>query len=254
MGKHRFSFMVALLLLSASGGAFGQATTIEDGQRRYAVGAGTSYFSGNNTTSSASLSFDTVRATQREKLSFTGKGQIARNLGATTGEAALLATRYQREITRYVYGFGQAEALRDTGARLGSRYSIANGGGFHLLRSEEHKWDVFAGLGYAIDRYTQTIELAGIPRERYERVELLVGQESSHQFSENTTLKQRLTLFPNVTDGGQHRAEFDVGLSVGMNQTISLTTSLAIRYNTQPGRGLKNRDVALITALTWKTN
>ncbi len=246
--------VVSSLLLGVSAVAMGQATVVEDGKRRYAFGAGTSWFSGNTTTRAVNLSLDAVRATQREKLDLLGRGQLSRNLGESTGEAIQLAVRYQREINPRVYGFGQTEALRDTRAKVGSRFSIANGSGYRLIRTDDNKWDAFAGAGYSRDRYTEPIEFGSSTRQRYSRFELLLGQESSHQFNDNTTLKQRLTIFPNMSETGEYRAEFDLAVSVAMSQTMSLTTTLSVRHNSQPGTGLKPRDTSFVTALSWKTN
>jgi len=245
---------MALMILPAHH-TLAQGVAEEDGRWRYAFGAGSNYSTGNNDNSTLTLSADAGRSTMFDKLELYGKTQLSRADGKTTGEVGRLGARYQREInTRGVYGFGQTEAFRDTAAKLASRYSFGNGGGIHLVRTEENRFSVFAGIGYAQDRYTEPNNVGGNIRMRYSRFEALLGQESSHRFSSNTTFKQRLVVFPNLTTQGEYRAEFDVGLSVAMNKSLSLTTNLAIRYNSDPGLDLDRQDVSLITALSWKTN
>lgn len=236
------------------GAQIAQSVQQDDGRWRYAFGVGSTYSTGNNDNSSLTLSADAIRSTLFEKLEFYGKTQVTRADGKTTGEVGRLGARYQREInSRGVYGFGQTEAFRDTAAKLASRYSFGNGGGIHLVRTEDDRFDVFAGIGYAQDRYTEPNNVGGAVRLRYSRFEALLGQESSHRFTSNTTFKQRLVIYPNLTTQGEYRAEFDVGLSVAMNKSLSLTTNLALRYNSDPGRDLDRQDVSLITALSWKT-
>lgn len=248
-------FIVAVALSLSAGDACAQGVSDDDGRWRYGFGAGSTYTTGNNDNSSLTLFADGVRSTLFEKLELYGKAQLSRSDGKTTGEVGRLGARYQREInTQGVYGFGQTEAFRDTAAKLASRYSFANGGGVHLVRTEDNRFDVFAGIGYAQDRYTEPNDVGGTVRTRYSRFEALLGQESSHRFSPNTTLKQRLVIYPNLTTQGEYRAEFDVGLSVAMNKSLSLTTNLALRYNSDPGLDLDRQDVSLITALSWKTN
>lgn len=247
-------FAVVVLLLSADN-AQAQGVSDDDGRWRYAFGAGSAYTTGNNDNNTLTLSGDAVRSTLFDKLEFYGKAQLSRSNGQTTGEVGRLGARYQREInSQGVYGFGQAEAFRDTAAKLASRYSFGNGGGIHLVRTEDNRFDLFAGIGYAQDRYTEPNDVGGAVRVRYSRFEALLGQESSHRFSQNTTFKQRLVIYPNLTTQGEYRAEFDVGLSVAMNKSLSLTTNLALRYNSDPGLNLDRQDVSLITALSWKTN
>lgn len=234
--------------------ARGQDSEIRDGDWRHRFGVGATYTSGNNDNSSVSLTADSVRADIDEKFDLYGKVQISRSDGKTTGEVGRLGARYQREINRRgVYGFGQAEVLRDTAAKLASRYSFGNGGGIHLIRTDDNRFDVFGGVGYAQDRYTEPNDVSGVLRIRYSRFELLIGQESFHRFSPNSTIKQRLVVYPNLTTSGEYRAEFDVGLSVAMNKTLSLTTTLSWRYNSDPGQGLDSQDMSLVTALAWKT-
>ncbi len=254
----RFFFCFFGLLLAGgyyAGLAFGQAQEVKDGNWRHHFGAGTTYTSGNNDTSSFGFNADSVRTDYDEKLELLGKVQLSRSDGKTTGEVGRVGARYQREISSHdVYGFGQAELLRDTAAKVRSRYTFANGGGIHLLRTDDDRFDVFGGIGYAQDRFTELNEVGGSLRERYSRFELLFGLESFHRFTENTTLKQRMVVYPNLTNRGDYRAEFDVGLSVAMNKALSLTTNLAYRYNSDPGLGLDSQDLTLMTALTWQTN
>lgn len=253
----RFTVRVSGLLLAGlfAGNAFGQAREVKDGNWRHLFGAGTTFTAGNNDTSSLGLNADSVRTDYDEKLELLGKLQLSRSDGRTTGEVARLGARYQREINyRGIYGFGQAEALRDTAAKVRSRYTFANGGGVHVVRTDDNRFDVFGGVGYAQDRFTEPNEVGGQLRQRYSRFELLLGLESFHRMTENTTLKQRLVVYPNLTNQGDYRAEFDVGLSVAMNKSLSLTTNLAYRYNSDPGQGLDSQDLSLITALTWQTN
>ncbi len=242
-------------MMLVPGLAAAQANEVSDNQWRHQLGIGTNFSTGNSENSSVSLATDSVRRSAVDKLDFYSKVEISRADGATTGEVGRLGARYQREINRRgVYGFGQAEALRDTGAKIQSRYTFGNGGGIHLIRSEDRRFDLFSGFGYAQDRFTEPNEVAGSLRSRYSRFELLMGMESFHRFTPNTTFKQRLVAYRNLTTEGLYRGELDMSLSVGINKKLSISTNLSVRYNTDPGPDLDRTDVSFVTALTYKTN
>lgn len=232
-----------------------QVSEVADNQWRHQLGVGTTYSAGNSDNSSVSVATDSGRRSSVDKLDFYSKIEVYRADGATTGEVGRLGAHYQREINRRgVYGFGQAEALRDTGAKIASRYTFGNGGGIHLVRSKDQRFDLFSGFGYAQDRFTEPNEVAGSLRRRYSRFELLLGMESFHRLTSNTTFKQRLVAYQNLTTNGLYRGELDMSLSVGINKKLSISTNLSVRYNTDPGQDLDRSDVSFITALTYKTN
>lgn len=250
----RVACVVVCGLATAAGAqAQAEATLKRDGDWRYALGAGLTRTGGNNDNTSLSVDLNAVRATRREKLDLRGRAFTARSNGETTGEVLALGTRYEREITSYgVFGFGLAEALRDTGANIQSRFTIGNGGGYHIIRTEENTWDVFAGLGYTRDNYIDpTLIDAGL-RTSFSRLEVLIGQESTHALSDTTRLRQRWTILPSLDGSGTVRSEFDLTLSVAINNRFSLNSSLIARYNSDPGSATRNLDYSWITALTLK--
>ena len=79
-----------------------------------------------------------------------------------------------------------------------------------------------------------------------------LGEESSHKLTPTTSFKQRLIVYPNLSDSGAYRASFDAGLAVAISGKMSLTVTLGERYNSDPGVGLKKSDTVLFTGLTVK--
>lgn len=236
--------------LAACGYAQAQATVKADGKWRYALGAGLSIASGNTTSSTLTVNGDGVRKTQSDKWTFYGKALRARSDGNTTGEQLGLGTRYEADINERVFGFGQGDYLRDKPANLARRLSLGAGFGYHVIRADALTWDVFSGLGYTSDAYITPTTVAGAVRSTYGYGELLLGEESNHTISENSSFRQRVVVYPNLSNSGEFRAAADLGLSVAVNKTMSLTASLVHRYNSDPGVGLKNTDTLFVTGLS----
>lgn len=232
--------------------ASAQATLKPDGKWRHAVGLGLSYASGNSKSTTLTVNADGVRQTRQDKWSWYGKALRARSDGETTGDQIGLGSRYDRDIDERRFGFGQVDFLRDRPANLLRRGSIAGGLGYHVFKTDTLSWDVFGGLGYTYDSYVTATEIGGHNRSHWGYAELLLGEESNHQVSDTTTFRQRLVVYPNVSDSGEYRAQFDAGLAVAMTERMNLTATLAWRHQSDPGSGLEKSDLLFVMGISAK--
>jgi putative salt-induced outer membrane protein len=243
---------LAILCMPAIVLAQAQATIKPDGQFRYALGAGASYASGNTSSSSINISGDGVRADDQSKWQFGGKGLYGKSEGVTTAENATLGTQYDQNFATEYFGFGKADALRDTLANISSQLSVFGGVGWHAIKQDTLTWDLSAGLGYTQDRYVVAAEVNDELRTSYGRAELLLAEESTHKWTPTTSFHQKLSVFPALRSGAGYRGVFDSGLSVSMTSKLSLTAGLNYRYNSDPGDGLKKGDTLFITGIALK--
>lgn len=228
-----------------------RATLKTDGAWRLALGLGASYASGNTRASTLSLSGDAVRASETSKWTLGGRYLNGRSNGTTSADQTVFGTRYDRDVEGPWFQYGQAGYLRDPIANVSAEYSVGAGIGRHLVRGDAHTFDVFAGLGYVHDDYVASRIVAGQLRDRYDRPEVQFGEESSHRLSGTATLKQRLSYYPALRDGAR-RALFDASLVVAIDKSFALNATLAWRYNSEPGEGLKTSDTLLITGITYR--
>jgi putative salt-induced outer membrane protein YdiY len=244
--------VLALLAFFAVSNAFAQATVKTDGQWRSAISAGLSASSGNSTSRTVNIAADAVKATETDKWNWYGSQVFSKAAGVTTADLINIGGRYNQDLSAERFWFGQGDLLRNRPANLNLRSSAAGGMGYHLVKTDPLGWDVFFGLGYSNDQYLEETVVADRTRRSYTRLELLIGEESTHKLSSTTNLKQRLVLYPNVLESGQFRATLDASLSVAMSNTLSLTTTLGLRYNNDPGTGLTRLDTLLFTGISYK--
>lgn len=230
-----------------------QVTLKPDGQWRYLLTAGANISSGNNKVGTLNLAAEGARQTIDDKWTWNAKADHARNAGVATTERYGLRTQYDRDLSPTWFGFGSAETLRDKLANIAVRYSLASGVGHHVWRGRDDGFfDVTIGLGYSHDRYVTATDVANAMRDSYGRLELVLSEESSHQLTGNTSLRQKFTLYPDLRDSGKFRAVLDTGLTVAMTEAINLSAGLSYRYDSDPGTNLKNGDAMFVTGVSFR--
>jgi putative salt-induced outer membrane protein len=248
--KH--SLAAASVLLAFSGTASAQATVKEDGEWRAALGAAFSKSSGNTDSTSLALQGDAVRATAQDKWTIYGNALYGKTAGAKTADQQRAGTRYDWNLTPRLFWFGGLDAERDKIALLNSRFTVSTGVGYKIFKEPNLTWDVFGGAGYVTDDYAAARLVDGGLRTSYDYATLLLGQESTHKFTPTTSAKQRLVVYPNLSNSGEYRAQWDFGLAVAMSARLNLTAGLAYKYNSDPGVGIKKTDTLFTTGVAMK--
>jgi len=242
--------VLALLVAAALPvAALAEATVKPDGRFRYALGAGGSHASGNTSATSLNLDADGVRATADSRWRFGTRAAWSRENGTTSAEQVAAGTRYELDFTPAWFGFGDADFLRDRFANISARFGGHGGVGRHLVRTDRTTFDVFVGAGYVRDRYVDPAVVDGQSRASYGRIEALVGEESSHRWTDTTSFRQKLTFYPSLRSGGGFRTVFDSGLEVAMTPLLSLKVGVSHRYDSDPGEGFKKNDTLFTTGI-----
>ena len=229
-----------------------QVTQKPDGEWRSLFTAGASVATGNTDAKSASLGADVIKLTTMDKWALTGSGQYARSDGDTTANRLAGTGLYSRDITPDWFGFGQLDLLHDAPNDLSLRTSLGSGIGYHVVKKPDQTFDLSAGLAYTMDRYRHAQLIEDEVRGRYNHAELLLAEESNNKLTDSTSFKQKLTIYPSVSDGDGVRTVFDAGLSVAMTKQLALTATLSHRYDSQPGAGLGKNDTLFVTGVSLR--
>jgi putative salt-induced outer membrane protein len=251
--QHRTAVRSALACLAVvAGSTHAQVTQKPDGQWRSLFTAGASVANGNSDAKSASVGADVIKLTNSDKWALTGAAQYARSAGATTANRQNFTGLYNRDITPKWFGFGQLDLVRDIPSDLSSRVTPSTGLGYHVVKQPDQTFDLSAGLAYTWDRYRTPQVVDGEMRSGHDHRELLLAEESNNKLSDTTTIKQKLTIYPSVSQGDGVRTVFDAGLSVAMTKQLALTATLSHRYDSQPGDGLKKNDTLFVTGVSLR--
>jgi len=230
----------------------GETPELTDAVWKFAASLGGSKTSGNTDSTQLNLSGEAARITDDSKLNLAVRGLYAETNDNRTGANLYINTQYDRDFTRDWFGFGKLDALRDHPANIHLRTSAYTGVGYHFVRTPENTWDVSGGLGYTEDRYVRPAQVAGALRQEYGRVEAVISESSSHKLTDNTSIRQKFGVFPNLKNSGEYRMVFDAGLSVAINSALSLTTGWTYRYDSDPGTGINKVDTVWVTGIGVK--
>lgn len=253
----------ASLLFLAGISSCGMALADEvkmDGQWRGSGGAALSIASGNTRSKSLNLTLNAARQTTIDKLSLylqalgsraesTANGVTSTN---TTANQWMAGTRYDHNISGDMFGFGALDFSHDQIQMLSLRSVISAGLGYHVIKTAENQWDVFAGLADRTDRYNNPgVIINNTLETRLHTTELPLGEESNHRLTDTTSFKQKLVVSPTLNSKGT-RATFDAGLQVTLNKTMNLSVTLQDRYDNLARTPVKKNDILFFTGVNVK--
>lgn len=240
--------LVALLAFVLASPAVAQTMSKPDGAWRGSVGASVSSSSGNNDALSGNLSADAVRQREHDKLVASVLSLYSRSetdgVEELTASRFLAKTRYDRNFSDLTYGFVGYDLEKDKLADLKWRHSPSVGAGLHLRKTETFTFDVFAGYSHNRE------ELYTGAKRSFD--EGLIGEETTHKLSEDTSLRQRFVIYPNLTDSGEYRAVFDASLLSPLIGSWNLTLNLSARYQSNPPLGVQKRDTLVFAGLQYR--
>jgi putative salt-induced outer membrane protein YdiY len=209
--------------------------------------AGYSLTRGNADTNTFTLGAAAVRATTRDKISLYATVIKATARSKTTGleedtaNAIRGGGRYDMNLTSRSFAFGFTDLEFDEFQKLDLRMVLGGGAGWHAIKNDRTTFDVFGGGSYNKEYFS-----TGLHRSSGEA---LAGEELSHKLSARSLLKQRMTFFPNMTETGEYRLNFDTSLVTSMNRWLSWQVTLSDRYLSNPVAGAKKNDLLLTTGI-----
>jgi putative salt-induced outer membrane protein YdiY len=200
---------------------------------------------GNARTATFTLGGTANRVTSRDKIGVTYTSLFASSNASgkniTTANAKRGGLSYDLNLDRKWFAFGSVELESDQFQNLDLRFVPAGGLGAHLIRLENTMLDV--QLGAAANREFFS---TGLNRTSGE---LLLSQELTHKFSAASSLHEKLTVYPNVTDAGSYRINFDTSAVTVIRKWLSWQLTASNRLLSNPSPGRKRDDILFTTGL-----
>ncbi len=221
---------------------------------------GFSLSAGSNDSQTFNLGIDTTYTRPDDKLSLSAQYLETSSRSVSNGVVSVSITalqarlggRYDRDLNAQDFGFVGLEFSHDKIRQLDLRTQLNSGLGRHLVKSRDDSWDVYAGLNYREDYYSDGgVLVNGRLRSHLSVLEPLLGQESTHQLGGTSArLRQKLVLYPSVSRDSGTRATLDAGLLFDLNKVLSLSMKLQSRYDSL-AQGDK-LDLLFVTGLSVK--
>ena len=202
--------------------------------------------SGNSDTINLAIGLAAERQTTNDKTTIYAASIYNRD--STSGESQTIANtirggvRYDRDINRKFFGYGFTDLEHNGLQDLTLRFVLGGGLGYHAIRNERTQLDLLGGIDWNREYFK------GDFNDR-STAEAQLGQTLSHRFSSRVSLKEQLFFFPNLTDGGTYRINFDASLVTDISRRIGWQLTLSDRYLSDPPPGFQQNDLLLTTGL-----
>ncbi|MBZ5678367.1 MAG: DUF481 domain-containing protein, partial [Acidobacteriia bacterium] len=148
---------------------------------------------------------------------------------------------YNLNVRKKMFVFGSVDLETDEFQSLDLRFVPAGGIGYHAIATEKTQLDL--NLGAAANREFYS---TGLNRTS---AELLLGEDLVHKFTTTTSLHERLVFFPNMSDGGNYRVNFDTTLVTSIRRWLSWQFTVSDRFLSNPVPGRKKNDALFSTGL-----
>jgi putative salt-induced outer membrane protein len=200
---------------------------------------------GNSKTASFTVGATANRVTSRDKIAVTYTSLFASSNASgkniTTADAKRGSIGYDLNLNANWFAFGSVDLESDTFQNLDLRFSPAGGLGGHLIKREGTALDLRIGMSANREFFSD-----GVNRTSGE---ILFGQEYVRKFTKTFSLDQKLVMYPNVTDTGSFRMNFDISVVTAIRKWLSWQLTSSDRYLSNPVQGRKTNDVLLTTGL-----
>ena len=210
------------------------------------IDGGFSFSGGNADTSAISTSMRTERRTQRDRISISATTLFAQNsnsgVSETTANAIRGGTRYDVTLSDLMFVFGFINLEFDEFQDLDLRSVLGGGLGWHIRNTERTVLDFFSGGSFNQEFFTSETRKSG---------EIVLGQELAYRLVESTALSERMAFYPNLSNTGEYRLQFDATLTTELARWLAWHFTVSDRFLSNPIPGVKQNDVLMTTGVRF---
>jgi putative salt-induced outer membrane protein len=225
------------------------------------VNVGFALTRGNSETKNLNLAFAATRQGFRDKLILYTNSVYATNdlptaSPHTTANTIGGGARYDHDFASRVFGFVNGDFYHDSLQNLDLRALFGGGLGWHAIKSNATTFDLLAGVNYTHESYS-SFSLPPIPPGTivpaltHSLAGLTLGDDFMHKLGKSTVLTQTLSFYPDLSNTGEYRGTFNLGLVTKINKWLGWQNSFGDIYVSDPPTGKKKNDLLLSTGLNF---
>ncbi|GAB4279564.1 MAG: hypothetical protein Kow0092_35330 [Deferrisomatales bacterium] len=161
--------------------------------------------------------------------------------GEKTASRWTLGGRYERTITDRLFGFVEANSLRDTFSGYDARINLGPGVGYEFLKYEGLYLKGLASGLYAYDNFSEG------GSDSYASGKL--AADFWWQILENLKLTQKASYLVSFDDTQVSFFDSETGLEVQVNSHVALGVGYVVNYQNEPPGDAKKTDTRFLTSL-----
>ncbi len=216
---------------------------------------------GNSETKNLNIAFLASRKGFHDKLSLYENSVYATNDVPTASPHTTANTigggaRYDHDVNPRLFGFVNGDFYHDGLQSLDLRALFGGGLGLHAIANPATTLDFLGGVNYTHESYSAFFSPPTPPNILVQAVThsfmgLTLGDDFMHKVSKNTVFTQNLYIYPNLSDTGQYRGTFGLGLVTKINNWLGWQNSFGDIYVSNPPEGKKKNDLLFSTGLNF---
>ncbi|MDX2150182.1 MAG: DUF481 domain-containing protein [Bryobacteraceae bacterium] len=191
-----------------------------------------------------------TRVTNADKMRVYANQVYARGV---VNDVAAVTARAIRGGWGYDRGVGSRAFLNlfndyefDRFQNLDLRFVAGGGAGYTLLKGERGQLSLLGGASYNRENFSVPVSNGSSVRNS---AEAYWGDELTFRMNSSASVRQAFRMFNNLTNRGEYRANFDLGLDTKLSKWLSWQGTFSNRYITNPAPGRRTNDVLISTGL-----
>jgi len=206
---------------------------------------------GNSHTTNLAIGFNAARTTLHDKLTaymnslYASSGLVVAP-GVTAGVTAddiRGGAMYQHDIFDRAFAYGSADFDHNELQFLNLQSILGAGAGYHVIKETATALDLFVGGNYTRESYSTGV--------RRNVAALTVGDLFHHDFSKNTSVNEKLDIYPELSHLGQYRLALDIGIATKIKTWLAWQSTISDRYISVPIPGTTSNDFIFSTGLNF---
>jgi hypothetical protein len=205
---------------------------------------------GNAKTRTLTTAFNGARVTNGDKTTVYFSAIRASALIASILEETAQAVRggwgYSRNVSSRVFLNGFNDYEYDRFQNLDLRFVLGGGLGYIAWKGERGRLDVLGGGAYNREKFSPAAPAPGFTRNSGEAY---FGDDFTYSLTTATALYQNLRFFPNLSDGGEYRLNFDLGANTRLARWLTWNLSVSNRLLSNPVPGRQKNDLLYSTGI-----
>ena len=204
--------------------------------------------SGNSRSLSITNALVAARTTNNDKISIYfnelyAKGLVGKTVGVTA-QSWRGGWKYDRNITPRTFLMIFDDYENDRFQNLKFRGVFGGGFGYHAVKATRSQLDILGGIALNHEAYSVAIAPPSTATSRNSG-EFYWGDDYTFKINKASTLAQSFRMFNNLSDTGQYRMNFDVGMVTKVAKWLSWQVTASDRYLTNPAPGRKTNDLLI---------
>ena len=209
---------------------------------------------GNSETLSITNALNAARITNNDKISIYvnqiyAKGEVGNTIGLTA-KSLRGGWLYNRNVSKRAFLSIFDDYANDKFQNLKFRGVFGGGLGFHAVATDRTKLDLAAGVSLDHESYSVNLAPKGSPPSMSRNSgEIYWGDDLSFKLNKASSLTQSFRMFNNLSDTGQYRVNFDLGMSTKIAKWLSWQITAGDRYITDPAPGRKTNDLLISSGI-----